>query len=216
MGLTFRFYRTPVIGTGVRGDGFRSPISDIVHIDPQTGQGWWDWIHNARPIRYGLAYCDSSVHATIAHDSTIVALSPELADLSAVVAWLKAPISGDSAALAQFETDGISTGWTSAPTPRFDMWKYAAVLMASQEELKRAKNSDSLDIFSRPLTATVAQIPLASRQKVGDWIVSKGLDKNWITGTTTIRQVLQYLFNSIQWVPPALGPISFNGDSNGL
>jgi hypothetical protein len=49
------------------------------------------------------------------------------------------------------------------------------------------------------LDATVSQFLSGVITEVEDWMVSKGLSIGWITGTTTVREVLQYIQGNLTW-----------------
>lgn len=207
--MSYKFYRTTVIGTGVLHDGFRSSIDPYITEDG-TGNGYWDWINDARPLRYVLASTDSATHTQIAGDSSIKAISPELADLAAVQAWLDTAAINDTTLTNQFESDGISASWIANQTSRRELWRYVSKLHVMTQDLKRLRNSDSLELFNRALTSTVSQLPAATRTKVASWMQAKGLDTAWVVGGTTVRQVLQYINENINWPILPLGPVTFS------
>jgi hypothetical protein len=78
MALTYRLYRTPRIGDGATpATAFRSKLADLV---TGPGETFWDWINDARPVRYALALCEPATHAAIDADGSCAALTGQFAD----------------------------------------------------------------------------------------------------------------------------------------
>lgn len=205
--MTYRFYRAVVIGDGSRTNPWRSKLTD--YITAGAGADFWDWINDARPLRYCLALCEPAVHTVIDDDVDIVALGPEHADLAAVNTWLESATISDVVVHARLELDGISASWIAAQTTRRQLMNYASRMHVVIQDVKRLRNSETMDIFSRALTSRVNQLPVATRTKIQEWMTTKGLDVTWIAGTTGVRQVLHYILENINWPRLRLGPIDF-------
>lgn len=205
--MTYRFYRTARLGDGSRANPFRSALTRYI---PGSIQGatFWDWIHDARPLRYALALTDSVTHVLAASDADIQALSPELADLAAVNTWLESSTLSDPAHTT-LEGDGISTQWIAAQTTRRQLFRYAARLHVVVQDVKRLKNAETMDIFGRGLDLQMNQVPVTTRQKIRTWMEAKGLDTTWITNATTVRQVLHYIVQNVDWPVLPFGPVTF-------
>lgn len=72
-------------------------------------------------------------------------------------------------------------------------------------DLTQAQHDDVManvpQVFSFPsgaLDRTVSDIPLADRNAINNKLTAMGFSTGWITGATTVREVLQYLSHSIQ------------------
>jgi len=205
MALTYRFYRAQRIGTGSRpGDAYRSALCNYI-VEDGSGANLWDWIHDARPLRYGLARADSTVHATIDGDTTITALSVQLSDVSAVNTWLNGTLQSLPAAVTTLlETDGLSIAWTTPQTTRLDMWRYIGRVHAHTRELWGLQNNAAMALFQSGLDSTLSSLTANQRTAVNAWVTSHGLDPSTMT---TVRQVIQSLTDNRQWPTISLGPV---------
>jgi hypothetical protein len=207
MANTYRLYRSPLIGTGVRGDPFRSKLTQYI-VGNATGQTFWDWIHDARPVRYALTFCDTTIHPTIAADAQMTVLSAQLADLPALEAWLNEPAgSVPQAIIDVFESDGFHMGWASGATTKREVLRYIAKVHVMIQDLKRLRDNVSIGLFTRALTVPVSDIPVNVRQQMATWMQSMGLDTSWIVGSTLVREVIHYIMQNRVWPDLQLGPV---------
>ena len=205
MALTYRFYRSPVIGTGTRQDPFRSALTPYI-VEDGTGAGFWDWINPITDARYALSCAESTIHDTVDGDATITALSDQLADLVAVVNWLDSEAADFQPATPLgnvLEGDRISVAWMATQTTRRQLFRYISKTHTMGQDLKRLKNGVSIAGLGAALDLQVNQITAAQRNAIASWINSKGLSTAWVTNTTTLRQVRQYILENIEW--PVLG-----------
>jgi hypothetical protein len=211
MALTYRFYRSPRIGTGAsRADAFRADLTRFV-VGDGSGTDFWDWVNDARSVRYCLASCDSAVHAQIDADGTSTALSPELADLPAVGNWLdnQTALNLPQAIQTLLESDGISLAWLASQTTRRQLFNYASRLHVMLQDLKRLGNGTTLGALANGLDTQRQQLTAGQRSALNTWLVSKGLDSGWTTPTTTLRQFIQFVLENISWTTLTLGPVTF-------
>lgn len=199
MALTYRFYRSLEIGTGLTlADAKRSALTR--YITAGSGSDFWDWVHDARPVRYVFARCDSTIHALCVADADITAYSPELANIPAVQAWLDGTLSSVPVAIRnQIESDGFSTAWANAQTTRRAAFLYISRVHVMMQGLRRLRDDDSLQMFTKGLDTTVGALSVQVRNKVSTWMNNRGLDTSWILGTTTIRAVIQYINFNLEW-----------------
>lgn len=204
---TFRYYRSAEILNATKGARC-SALTRYITADGETG--FWDWTHEIRPIRYALAYCDSSIHALCAADPEIKPYSPELADLAAVQAWLDSPLSSVSQTIRdQIENDGFSTSWATGATTRRAAFLYISRVHVMLQELRRLKDIDSMEMFDRGLDTTIGSLTVQVRNKVGTWMTNRGLETAWITGPTLVREVIQYIHDNLNWPILQFGPHKF-------
>lgn len=207
MALTYRFYRSPQIGTGTKDDPLRSKLTLYIFNDG-SGSRFWDWVHYARPVRYALAHCESSTHTQIAADPEMTPLSGELADRAAIDAWMAETLQGAPQSIRDlFEADGFSVSWATTQTTKKQMLRYLCKVHVQTQDLERLGQTTTLECFRRALDSQVNQLPANVRTGVRDWMQAKGLDTTWIGGTTTIRQVIQYIVENIDWPVLTLGDV---------
>ena len=217
MPLTYRLYRTQRIGTGgliadpkepgaTRPDPFRSALDAYITQDG-SGQNYWDWVHDARPVRYALARCESSQHAVLAADTRISALSPECADISDMQTWLDSPVAADAAFLTRLEADGCSTAWLTGPTTRRQLVRCLMHLHVMTQDARRTKVSALLTYMAHNLDTRLGDVPVGMRQAVRTWIEGKGLTTTQFNNNSKVRDVLHYLRENIDWPTLTLGPL---------
>lgn len=209
MALTYRYYRSTQIGTGLSpADAKRSSLSR--YITGANGAGFWDWVHETRPIRYSLALADSTIHALCVADADITDYSPELVDLQAVQVWLDSPLNTVPLAIRnQLESDGFSMGWATGATTRRQAFIYISRAHVMMQDLRRLGDNDPLVMFQQGLDTTVGALSVQVRNKVSTWMNNRGLDTSWILGTTTIRAVIQYIISNHEWPILPFGPHNF-------
>jgi len=194
MALTFRFYRSKRVGTGVRGDPFRSKLT--AYITAQGGSDFEDWILDpvdAGLTRYALAICDSTVHATIDGDTDIQALSPELANQAAATSWLDSAITAPAAVLTAIEGDRIPV---DDVTTNRQLMRRLAIYHRLGNLLLANRETDAIGLLRSSLSLTVADLTAAVRNRVQSWMTERGISTTGITGTTTLRDVVKRIVQS--------------------
>lgn len=206
MALTYRFYRSALIGVGTIENSFRSSLSQ--YITAANGSDFWDWVHEIRPIRYAFARTTPIIHGLCAADAGITPYSPELSDLNAVQIWLDSPLSSVPQLIRnQLESDGFSTSWATAQTTRRAAFNYISRIHVMLQELRRLQDFDSMELFNRGLDTTVGALPVLVRNKVALWMTNRGLQTDWILGTTLVREVIQYIHDNLTWQTLSFGPL---------
>jgi hypothetical protein len=213
--ITYRLYRAPA-ETIVRPSGTQVRDKLVDYIPTLAGETYWDVGNLAgKAAFYALALADSATHATIAGDAAITPLSPELADLPALDAWLDAAaLPLDAGAAAALAADGFPTAWVRQDHTRrhlyrhvFRVWKLCSY---AQGDLGAFPSSTVL--FGQALTGTFGTLTAAQKQGVRDW-VERGLGvdtTNVITATTRFEQAVNFVVNNwINLSPVPLGDVSF-------
>lgn len=203
---TYRFYRCDQIGDGTRSNPFRSVLTAYV-TQNESGEGFWDLINRAVPTRYAVARTLHSVHLSIDGDVRCTALSSELADITAVNGWLDG--THDGVGNSVFEGDSISMAWTTQSTTRRQVFRYLVRQHAVIQNIRGVRENLALLVLAGNLDARVNTFPSGQRQAVARWMNSKGLSTTWITGSTTVRQVLQFILENADWPVLSLGEVSF-------
>ena len=89
---------------------------------------------------------------------------------------------------------GYDTGWIKVSTTLGEVFKD----LVDYINLRRKHNPNYLtwinDVLGiTDLETTVGSIPVADRDKIAAWMDRRGLDYTWVTGTTTIQQVLTFV-----------------------
>jgi len=198
MASTYRFYRTPRLGDGLtRQTAFRSKLNDLGIVRADATQDFWSWPNRAMAVSLCLVWCEPVKHVTIAADPDISALSPELADIAAVNAWLDQPVGALPAAIrARLESDGFPLGWVNGATTRRQLWRKIAQQHVIMQRLF-AGNDNAFNFFKRSLDETIASVPVAIRNRVSAWMVERGLDTSWITGATLVREVVEFVLAQV-------------------
>jgi hypothetical protein len=206
MALTFRIYRAAVIEDGL---SFLAAKRNVLteYITASGGADFWDWVHDARSIRYTLARCDSTVHALINADPRITAISGEFTDWEA---WLDLTLASVPLATRNLlESDGFSISWATAGTTRRDALIYISRVHVIMQELRRLGEVDSLAVFAQGLGTTVGSLSIQIRNKVLAWMGNWGLDTTWIIGSTAVREVIHYVIQRVNWPVMQFGPHKF-------
>ena len=217
MALTYRMYRTHRIGTGglipdlkepgaLRSDPYRSALDDYISTDG-TGQTFWDWVHDARPIRYALVLCESTKHDVLAADARIVPVSPQFTDLPAMHAWLDTEVALDVALLNRLENDGCSAAWVTGSTTRRQLIRYLMHVHVISQDARRVKVAELLSFLTQNLDTRLGDLPTTVRQRVRTWIEAKGLTTTQFNNNSTVREVLHYLRENVDWPTLHLGPL---------
>lgn len=200
MASTYRFYRTPRLGDGLStATGFRSKLNDLNIIKSVLGgtEDFWNWTDTAMPASLCFVWCDTAKHATIAADPEIFALSPELADIAAVNAWLDGLVGTLSPALVtRLESDGFPLGWMNGATTRRQMFRKVSQRHLIIQQLVKVSDN-AFNFFKRNLDETVASVPVGIRNRASAWMVERGMDTTWITGPTLVREVVTFVLGQL-------------------
>lgn len=201
---TYRFYLAPRLGTGTRQDPLRSKLANYIINDGTMD--FWNWVNRATAVTINMAWCESSLHATIDADAEIRAISPELADVAAVDAWLDGLIGTLPTALSNaFENAGMPVHWITGSTTRRQFmrflagWTWMVQNMTDQERTFVANNLDD----------TMNQIGATARNRMRAWMEGKGLDTSWVVNSTTVRAVVVFIVQNGNYPLLSFGPVTF-------
>lgn len=204
---TYRLYLAARLGDGVsHATPFRSKLANYISDDGT--QRFWDWSNRATPWRLCLAFCDTTVHATIAADTDITVLSPESADLSALGTWLDGLVGTLPANVATaFENARFPVDWITASTTRRQLWRAISLWHVMVQSANGDGAANALAFIASNLDATVGSLSAAVRNAMSAWMTSRGLDVSQVTGATTIRAVVKGILNSGVFSPVKFGAI---------
>lgn len=192
--MTLRFYLSTTLGDGLsRQTAFRPKLRSYIVYDGT--QDFSDWSNRATAFRFCIADCASALHTTIAADPDVLALSPELADVAAVNAYLDGLVGTLPGPVATaLEAAGLPVDWITAGTTRRQLWRFASMWHVVVQAL--AENPNALSFLRTNLGSRVNTIPVAQRNAIQNWMISRGIDTSWITGPTLIRAVVKFIIQS--------------------
>ncbi len=205
--MTIRFYLSSTLGDGLsRQTAFRSKLSNFIVNDGT--QDFWDWSNRVTVFRFCIATCASALHTTIAADPDVVALSPELADVPAINAYLDGLVGTLPAPVATaLEAAGIPVNWLVAGTTRRQLWRFISNWHVVVQAL--SNNPTARTFLASSLGLRVNQVPAAQRNAIAAWMTARGIDSSWITGTTLIRTVVIFIIQNGNFPIMNNGPVTF-------
>lgn len=191
------FYLSLQQGTGTFLDPFRSILNDLIHVD----QGeWFDEIDNpARRISLCCVHAVQITHDAIVTDGRSLAIGNpvEEATFHDYLDSLLNTLPNLSVIKNQLELRGISTGWLTANNTIRDGVRYLIRVFTISQLADGENNANIKNLIANNLDLTVAQIPVAIRNGIATWMQLKGLGVSWITGTNTVRDVVQYIVQNL-------------------
>lgn len=155
---------------------------------------------------------------TIEADSRVTAVIPVRAtgwaNLAAILnaPFSSYPLAWRNAARAKLEGWGVNTEWIGGTDTMRDVLRHLARLFAVSQIMEGKNKANALAFIMQNLDATVASIPAAQKNEIGVWLTSKGIDVSWITGTTTVRQVVHSIIGNVRVLYGRNVPIRFAGE----
>ena len=204
MALKYCWYRTARVGDGSPTDGYRSKLCNYI-VGDGDGTFFSDIVNYARAVRYALVRCDESLMDTIDADEDITPLSPRFNTDVDAEEWLDSPRC--DAFKDAMESDGMNTNWVNNEDTNRQLYRYLRRFHNIIKHVIRNGDSSAMEFFMHNLDRTVANIPPTVRTGFRNWMENIGLDSNWITPSTTVRQVLHYVAENVDWMVPNLGGI---------
>jgi hypothetical protein len=206
--MPLRIYIAPQIGSGMMLSLDPSTWSDTTgpyrsllntFIDPANGDNFDEIDHPARRVSICTVEASAAVLTAIEADVRVTPVTyARAADRPALAAILAAPFSSyplawRNAARAKLEKWGIDTSdITGSDTMKTVLCR--VIKMFSVAQVADGHGQANVKEFLKGnLDVQVSAIPVAQRNAIGDWLQSKGIDTAWITGTTTVRQVVNTL-----------------------
>jgi hypothetical protein len=185
-------YFTKPFGAPGPPSNYRGFITNVEHADAH--QRW-----------YCLAEGSTADHTAAEADAEIEPVGPVHDDLPALNTWLD-QTGIPQAILDDLEADGYPMDWVvPGVTTRRQVFKALSQGIRIHQRMRgfpgltKAQRFDALRFAGRGLTTTVSAIPVTYRNAAEAWMTAHGLDTSWITGSTTLRQVLRYIADTIGW-----------------
>jgi len=196
--LKIRFYIGPQIGSGTVLNPYRSLLNDFIHIE--NGE-WFTEIDNpARRISICCVVAEQTTHTAIATDSRVIICSPladDKADMKTKLENTFNSIAGAAALKVKLEAIGIDTSWIGgSDTLRLGL-RYLLRVFTVGQFADGESVGEVREFLKANLTTQVSAVPAVIRDRVKTWMQNKGLAVGWITGTTTVRQVIHYIVTNL-------------------
>ena len=210
---TVKIYIAPQIGSGTFEDPFRSKIN--TYIDVSLGESFDEIDNPARLYSICFVTARPATHATITADSEIVSLIQQDVTPAQLASKLDMLVSDLPSAFKNnvknaLEARGISFAWVGASNTVRDVFRYLLRVHFFSQEASGLNSWNFIKQFILSnLTAQISSMDPAVVNIVKNWMASKGLDYSWVSGTTTVRQVLHYIVENRGFGPIKIGGHSF-------
>jgi hypothetical protein len=173
-------------------------------VDVAAGDWFTEYQHPARRISLCLLSAPQSVHDTVASDPRVVRASPfvvgteqEYLDMLATSLAQLAP-AWRSAAQTFLEERGFDTSNLTGTNTYGDLVKRVINTIWLCQMAHREHNADLFEWLRSNLDDPVSSVPVAARNAVADWMQRHTLDTSWISGATTVREVLAFIRDNAQ------------------
>lgn len=201
--MPIQAFVAPQIGDGMSMEtAFRSVVSTVIG----QGENYNEYDHPGR--RYSLVIVeasDATLDAITALQGVILC-SPRAANriefglnLNRTVSTFPAQFVSDLQ--TKLEAGGINTAWATGQTTLRQIIRYLIRVSTVAQLAQGAGNSNLLDFLARNLTATINQVPVPVRSAVSQWMQDRGLAIGWITNQTTVREVLHFIHENLNFSP---------------
>lgn len=195
-----RFYVSPQIGTGTHDDNYRNKINDYINIRA-TPPDWFDEIDNSgRHISICCVHATQTAHDLIVTDTQILPISPLYASEEEMATGMETildSIPNIATIKTTLEDRGISTSWISGSNTLRDAIRYMIRVFVFANIADGKRQVQVRDFVQNSLSTRINQVPTAVSNAVKNWMVAKGLATGWITGTTTVRQILHFIVENL-------------------
>jgi len=203
-----RIYIAPQIGSGMMLSPDPSTWSDTTgpyrsllntFINPANGDNFDEIDHPARRISICTVEASAAVLTAIEADVRVTPVIPlratDRAHLATILAtpFSSYPLAWRNAARAKLEGWGIDTSGITGSHTMKDVLRYVVKMFSVCQVADGHGQANVKEFLKGDLDVQVSAIPVAQRQAIGAWLQSKGIDTAWITGTTTVRQVVATL-----------------------
>jgi hypothetical protein len=206
--MPVRIYIAPQIGSGMLLDPnpanwtdttgpFRSLLNTFVN--PSAGEGFDEIDHPARRISICTVEASTATLDAIEADPRVTPVIPIRATNRTHLAQiLNAPFSSyplawRNAARTKLEAFGINTEWITGTNTMKDVLRQVIKMFSVAQVADGQGQGNVMEFLKSNLDLEVSAIPAAHRQAIRDWLLQRGIDVSWITGATTVRQVVATL-----------------------
>ncbi len=206
--MPLRIYIAPQIGSGMVLDPnpanwtdttgpFRSLLQQF--INPAAGEGFEEIDHPAWRISICTVEAQGSTLDAIEADPRVTPVTPiraaDRTHLKEILGtpFASFPLAWRNAARTKLEAVSINTEWITGTDTLKDVLRQVVKLFSVAQVADGHGQANVMEFLKENLDVEVSAIPAARRQAIRDWLVSRGIDVSWITGSTTVRQVVAAL-----------------------
>lgn len=180
-----RWYISPYSGTGTSFDAFHASAWDLIDPVKDKCEGTFCEARRHYIVR---VIAPQAVHDEIISKGAGRPVSKLFQDEADEDRGLNESFSDEA---KDADSDGYDLSWITPQTTRKDVLRHI---------IKTVKISQILNnhprLFSLPLDSTAADLTLAQRTAIRNWMTSKGLDVSWITASTTLRELKHYIIST--------------------
>lgn len=201
--MPVNFYLSDLQGDGLTIEtAFNPSFLSALAGDQGDQHARW-WISRAKNTAVSFVQAADSVHTAIQAVTGVVRLIPLLSvTLQQMVTHLNTPLTDifTTAQLNALKTDieakGYDTGWTSGATTFRQLVRHLLTVHLFGEEADATANTNLRGFLAANLDTRMNQLTTAQRNAASAWMTARGLSTSWITGTTTVRTVLRYIWQN--------------------
>jgi len=206
--MPVRIYIAPQIGSGMLVDPNPANWSDTTgpyrsllnkYVNVSEGEGFEEIDHPARRISICTVEASATTLDAIEADGRVIPVLPIRAtDRTHLAQILNAPFSSyplawRNAARTKLESLGVNTEWITGTNTMKDVLRQIIKLFSVAQVADGHGQADVKEFIRGNIDVQVSAIPASQRQAIGAWLQSRGIDTSWITGATTVRQVVASL-----------------------
>jgi hypothetical protein len=203
MAIKHCFYRTVELGDGSDGDEFTPPnpyrCALVDHIESTSIDiGFWNVACFARSVQYAYAIADEAALNSADADADITSISDRFNSIGETESWLDQLASTLPVATKNIlEGDGVSVEWVGGATTIREVFRYMCRVFFVADRIGRGK--DELIFLQENLDTVAGDISVSKRTAAQTWMQNRGYDISWITGVTTVRDVIHFIIGAETW-----------------
>ena len=209
-----RFYIAPQIWREdniLDGHYWSSLLNDFINV--HIGEKFTEIDHPGRHISICCVEALDASHVSMLEDNRVYAVSPmfdSINDVSlGVQGLLLNEIPNISLIKSKLENHGIDTSWVTGESTVKQGLRFILRLFSTSQHLTGRQLLHVRNILEVPLSVTVAQIPADIRATIKKWMENNGLAIGWITGTTTVREVVYYIVSKLPFGKIKMSGVEF-------
>lgn len=208
-----RAYITPRIGTGTKQDPIRSKANNYISV--ALGGRFNEYIHPARMYSFIVVNAPQTNHDNILADSEIDPLSELFNDMGEVLVGIEKTVADFNPTLyssiqTRLELLGVNTDWITLSTKVKEIYQYMLRTFTLAQWAYGKRDNDWLNFLRANVDTLGSDLPMNVRDKILNWMTNNNLNTDWMTGTTTIRDLIHYIIsNGTFFLPIKIGGVEF-------
>ena len=187
-----------------------SLLNDFINV--HAGE-WFDEVdHPGRHISICCVDALDASHSNMLADSRVCPVSglfDSREDIPSGVNSTLDSVPNISVMKTKLENLGIDTTWITGATSVKQALRFILKLFSISQHLTGKKLLLVRHVLEVSPDLTVTNIPTEKRNAVRNWMENKGLAVDWITGTTTLRQVVNYIMLHLPFGKIRMGGVDF-------